>query len=214
MKKILLGIALIISTLSSLKAQYDPQARNILDAMSEKYKNTSAFNAKIVHKLENKVEDINEEFTGEIAVKGDMYRLKMGGQEIINDGTTLWTYLEDVQEVNVTDYDPETEQVSPSKIYDLYKSGYKYSLIGEAVRDGEVYNVVELIPEDKDGQFFKIRMEINKGDNALRKWEMFDRNGNVYVYKVMDFNPDVNLQDSYFVFDESEHENVEVIDFR
>ena len=69
-------------------AQKDPKALAILDAMSDKYQNTEAFKAKLVYKLENPGEKLNETFRGEITVMGEKYRLKIGEQEIINNGST------------------------------------------------------------------------------------------------------------------------------
>ncbi|MCZ6521375.1 MAG: outer membrane lipoprotein carrier protein LolA [Bacteroidetes bacterium] len=214
MKTILLISALVIGLIQCVLGQYDPKAREVLDAMSNKYQSIPSFKASITHTLENQQENLNEEFSGDITVKGDMYRLDMGGQEVINNGVTLWTYLEDVNEVNIADYDPEDEELSPSKIYDLYKTGYKYILIEELPNQGDSYDIVDLIPEDKDNQFFKIRMVISKKEHTLKSWQMFDKTGNVYTYQITDFNPNLDISDSFFVFDASAYEGVEVIDFR
>jgi len=214
MKKLLLAGCLCLAIAQFGFAQNDPQAREILDAMSLKYQSIPSFKADIVHTLENKQEDINEEFSGKITVKGDMYKLAMGGQVIINNGVTLWTYLEDVNEVNISDYDPEDEDLSPSKIYGLYKDGYKYTYMGEIPVDGTPYNVVDLVPEDRENQFFKIRMVIDKNSNTLKSWKMFDKTGNIFIYKINNFTPNLELSDSFFVFDSQAHEGVEVIDFR
>jgi len=214
MKTILLISALVIGLIQCVLGQYDPKAREVLDAMSNKYQSIPSFKASITHTLENQQENLNEEFSGDITVKGDMYRLDMGGQEVINNGITLWTYLEDVNEVNIADYDPEDEELSPSKIYDLYKTGYKYILIEELPNQGDSYDIVDLIPEDKDNQFFKIRMVISKKEHTLKSWKMFDKTGNVYTYQITDFNPNLDISDSFFVFDASAYEGVEVIDFR
>ena len=214
MKTILLISALVIGLIQCVLGQYDPKAREVLDAMSNKYQSIPSFKASITHTLENQQENLNEEFSGDITVKGDMYRLDMGGQEVINNGVTLWTYLEDVNEVNIADYDPEDEELSPSKIYDLYKTGYKYTLIVELPNQGDSYDIVDLIPEDKDNQFFKIRMVISKKEHTLKSWKMFDKTGNVYTYQITDFNPNLEISDSFFVFDASAYEGVEVIDFR
>jgi len=214
MKTVLLISALVIGLIQCVLGQYDPKAREVLDAMSNKYQSIPSFKASITHTLENKQENLNEEFSGDITVKGDMYRLDMGGQEVINNGVTLWTYLEDVNEVNIADYDPEDEELSPSKIYDLYKTGYKYTLMGELPNQGDGYDIVDLIPEDKDNQFFKIRMVISRKEHTLKSWKMFDKTGNVYTYQITDFTPNLDISDSFFVFDASAYEGVEVIDFR
>ncbi|MDH3711705.1 MAG: outer membrane lipoprotein carrier protein LolA, partial [Cyclobacteriaceae bacterium] len=71
---ILFTLMLLLATTSW--AQNDRKALEILDAMSEKYQNTTAFKANLVYKLENPQEKLNETFRGEITVMGSMYRLK------------------------------------------------------------------------------------------------------------------------------------------
>ena len=108
--------AILMLTITSVLAQKDPKALEILDAMSDKYQNTTAFRANLVYKLENPQERLNETFKGEITVMGNMYRLKIGEQEIINNGETIWTYLREVNEVNIDNYYPEDDPMAPSKI--------------------------------------------------------------------------------------------------
>ena len=206
--------ALLLCISVPAMAQYDAKAKKILDAMSAKYKAIPSFKAGLSHTLINEVENMNEEVTGEIVVKGDMYKLNLSGQEIINNGTTIWTYLEEVNEVNITDYDPEEDEIAPSKIYDLYKDGYKYIWLEETSYAGVKYDVVDLVPENKDSQFFKIRMEIKQSDKTLKGWKMYDKTGNIYGYEISDFESDLNVDDSFFTFDLSAHSGVEVIDFR
>lgn len=194
--------------------QYDAKAKEILDGMSAKYKSIPSFKAGLSHTLINETEQLNEEFKGEIVVKGDMYKLTLSGQEIINNGTTIWTYLDEVNEVNISDYDPQEDEITPSKIYDLYKDGYKYIWLEETSYQGAKYDVVDLVPESKEGQFFKIRMEIKQADSTLKGWKMYDKTGNVYGYEISNFQSNLNVQDSFFAFDLNAHQDVEVIDFR
>ena len=160
MRRLLVYTFLLALISSSSWAQYDAKARDILDGMSAKYKSIDSYKAGLSNTLVNEVENLSEEFSGEIVVKGDMYKLTISGQVIINNGVTIWTYLEEVNEVNITDYDPEEDEITPSKIYDLYKDGYKYIWLEEATYQGSKYDVIDLVPENKESQFFKIRMEI------------------------------------------------------
>ena len=79
---------------------------------------------------------------------------------------------------------------------------------------GADFNVIDLIPEDADEQFFKVRMKISKSKNLIKSWEIFDKNGNNYTYAILSFNPDNSISDSYFEFDASKHPGVEVVDLR
>jgi outer membrane lipoprotein-sorting protein len=92
MKRILFTLLLIgLTQLIFAQSNYDPQALETLEAMSKKYQGYSTFEASITSSMINEVENIKEEFKGKITVKGSKFRLVMEDQEIINDGTTVWT---------------------------------------------------------------------------------------------------------------------------
>lgn len=195
-------------------AQYDAKAKKILDAMSTKYQSIPSFSANITYTLENKEDDIYESFEGEIGIKGEKFRLVAIEQEIIINDGNVWTYLVDENEVNIDTFDPEEDDVTPSNIYNLYKSGYKYMLFGEKTIDGENYDIVDMSPEDKESDYFRIRLVISKNNKVLRRFTLFAKSGNHYIYDITEFNSKANLPDSYFVFDINKHKDVEVIDLR
>jgi len=213
MKKLILSIFSLFLTVSAF-AQYDPKALQILDAMSKKYKAIPAFEANISQTLTNDVEKINEEFKGKITVKGDKFRLVLPEQEVINNGSTIWTYLPEAREVNIDNYDPSSDDVNPSKIYELYKKGFKYLYLQDRTEGGILCEEIDLVPEKKEAQFFKIKMFINKKDKSIQSWTMFDKGGNKYKYTISKFNPNIKVEDNYFTFDNKKYPNVEVIDLR
>lgn len=213
MKKLILSFSILFLAVSAF-AQYDPKALQILDAMSKKYKAIPAFEANISQTLTNDVEKINEEFKGKITVKGDKFRLVLPEQEVINNGSTIWTYLPEAKEVNIDNYDPNSEDVNPSKIYEIYKKGFKYLYLQDKSEGGVMCEEIDLVPEKKEAQFFKIKMFISKKDRSIQSWTMFDKGGNKYKYTISKFNPNVKVEDTYFTFDQKKYPNVEVIDLR
>ena len=213
MKQLLFTLFSII-LIQTAYAQYDPKALEILEAMSKKYKAIDAFEANISYTLTNDVDKINEQFKGKITVKGDKFRLALPEQEVINNGTTLWTYLPDAKEVNIDNYDPSSEDINPSKIYEIYKKGFKYLYLKDDTEGGVLCEVIDLVPEKKDSQYFKIRMNISKKDRSIKSWTMFDKGGNRYTYSITKFVPDVKVEDSFFSFDTKKYPGVDVIDLR
>ena len=193
--------AFILLSANVVLAQYDARALETLDAMSNKYKAIPAFEASITSTMTNDVEGIKEEFKGKITVKGNKFRLALDDQEIINNGVTVWTYLPAAKEVNIDNYDPNSEEINPSKIYEAYKKGFKCEEI-------------DLVPEKKDAQFFKIKMMIGKKDKSIQSWTMFDRNGNKYKYTITKFTPNAGITDAFFTFDPKKYPGVDVIDLR
>lgn len=213
MKKSLITLILLL-TGTLLFAQYDPKALEILEAMSKKYKTLTSFEANLTSSLTNDTDGIHEEFKGKITVKGDKFRLLVDDQEIFNNGTTVWTYLPSAKEVNIDNVDPDSDEMNPSKFYSMYEKGYKYLYLEDQTDGGVLCEVVDLVPEKKDAQYFKIRMNIVKKDKSIQSWTMFDKSGNRYKYTISKFVPNVKVDDAYFSFDIKKYPGIEVIDLR
>ena len=214
MKKVIILVALVCVGMASVFAQYDPEARTILDGMSDKIRSINAYSADISNSLINEADGINDKFEGKIVVQSDKYRLELEEQVVINNGTTVWTYLPDVNEVNIDNYDPDEDEITPSKIYDAYKEGYKYILLGEETKNGVMCSVIDLVPNDKDAQFFKVKLFISKRDNLLKGWTMFEKSGNKYLYEINNFNSSISVRSSDFEFDPTKYPGVDIIDLR
>jgi outer membrane lipoprotein carrier protein len=213
MKNLILGLFAVFAALS-VSAQYDPKALEILDAMSRKYKSIPAFEANITCNLSNDVDKVNDEFKGKITVKGDKFRMVLPEQEVINNGATIWTYLPEAKEVNIDNYDPSSEDINPSKIHEVYKKGYKYLYLQDKTDGGVMCEEIDLVPEKKDAQYFKIKMFINKKEKTVQSFTLFDKGGNRYKYSVSKFTANAKVEDSFFNFDPKDYPGVEVIDLR
>lgn len=196
------------------QSTYDPKALEVLEAMSNRYKAIPSFTASVKSTLLNEAEGIKEESAGDITVKGQKYYLTMDDQVIINDGKTVWTYLAAANEVNIDNYYADEDEISPTKIYDAYKKGHKYLYIGEVTESSTLCHVVDLNPEKRDAQFFRIRLNISKKDNSLVSWTMYDKTGNKYTYLITKFNPNAKVEDNFFTFDPKKYPGVEIIDLR
>lgn len=207
---VLLGALFITSAF----AQYDPKALEVLEAMSKKYKAISAFEANLTSTLLNESAGVKDEFKGKITVKGDKYRLELPEQQVYNNGTTVWTYLPEQKEVNIDNFDPKSDDLNPSKIFEMYKKGFKYMLMGDNNEGGVLCDEIDLVPEKKDAQYFKIKMLISKKDKSVNSWTMFDRGGNRYKYVITKFTPNVKVDDSFFNFDKKKFPGVREEDLR
>jgi outer membrane lipoprotein carrier protein len=213
MKNLFLGTILALTSLAA-QAQYDPKALEILDAMSKKYKAYTSFEANLSCNLINESEKVNDQFSGKIVVKGDKFKLTLPEQEVINNGTTTWTYLPDAKEVNIDNFDPNSDDINPAKIYEIYKKNFKYVYLNEEMDGGEMCDVIDLVPEKKDAQFFKIKMKISKKDRNIKSWTMFDKSGNKFKYAISKFIPNVKVDDASFSWDAKKYPGVEEIDLR
>lgn len=93
-------------TLTNLQAQQDPAAKRVLDAVKNRYEKMKAFGASFSYSLKSS-SGVTDNFSGSITIAKGMFRLKAGGQEVMTDGKTQWTYLKETNEANVTEYEPD-----------------------------------------------------------------------------------------------------------
>lgn len=201
----------ILLSLQLVQAQ-DPKAGAILDAMSKRYKAMTSFQAAFTYTAESG--SVKETLKGDVTVKGTKFRLKLAGQEVFNNGQTISTYIKETNEVNISSVDPSENDLNPSKIYSIYKKGYKYIFVEEQKEAAKVYEVIELTPENKASQVKTVRITVDKKDKSVRSWRITDKSGKKTTYKVDRFTPNVKVTDTFFVFDKSKYPGVEVIDLR
>lgn len=200
MKKLVLVLASIL-LVKVAHAQYDPKALEVLEAMSKRYKAFTSFEVNFTSSLVNESAGVKEEFKAKLTVKSDKYRLELAEQQVYNNGVTVWTYLPNEKEVNIDNFDPKSDDLNPSKIFEMYKKGFKYVFIEEKTEGGVVCDEIDLVPEKKEAQYFKVKMMISKKDKSVQNWTMFDRGGNRYKYTITKFTPNVKVDDSFFIFD-------------
>lgn len=208
---LLVGLLLTVFT---TQAQQDPKAGKILDEMSAKYKALKAFKASFQQTLENPANKIKETIEGDITVSGTRFHLKTKGQEVINDGKTMWTYMKNENEVNISDYEADEDELSPTSIFTLYQKGYKYVYVEQVTEGGVPCDVVELSPEDRTNSLIKVRIQVSKKDRSVMNWKMFKKNGNRYTFVIKNFVPNPPVTATAFTFDKAKYKGVKVVDLR
>ncbi len=194
--------------------QSDPRAKAILDKVSEKYTAYQTIKTDFVLKIESPADDISEEQTGTVFLQGDKYKLNLADQEIICDNITIWTYLKDVNEVQINTYEPDEGTITPTQLFNIWEDGFLYALTGESMVNGKNAHQVDLTPFDKEKSYFKIRMMINKQDHSILQTMIFDKNGNRYTYIMKTFTPNVQLEENFFQFNPDAYKDIEVVDLR
>ena len=192
----------------------DPKAKTLLDAVSKTYKGFASIEADFTLTTVNPQQNKTTTQPGNVYLKGEKYKLLMGKQEIFCDKQSVWTYLKDINEVQINDYEANKEDITPSNMFTIYQNDFNYMMNGEEVIDKTTCSVVDLMPKDKTKPFFKVRIWIDKNVKYIKRMKVFDKNGNLYTYNVTSFNSKANLDDSFFKFDVTKHAGVHVEDLR
>jgi outer membrane lipoprotein carrier protein len=159
-------------------------------------------------------EPLEEISRGEITVHGNQYRLIMQQQEIINNGQTIWTYLVEANEVQITDCTPPKPPITPWSIFDNYRQDYTLGQLDTYRVEGHVCDVVELVPKDNTNGLRKISLAIARTTKHIQRLEILDSDQTLHTFSVTNFTYDLKLDKAFFIFNLDDHPNVEVIDMR
>ncbi|MFC3416866.1 LolA family protein [Algoriphagus hitonicola] len=199
----------------TVEAQKQPEAKKVLDEMSQKFRSLNGFTAEFDFTFQD-ASGGSERQSGEIAVKGEQYRLKLPDQEIFNDGKTVWTYIQadGYKEVTINDVSQMEGELTPSNIYRMYESGFDYKLLKDKVYQGKNVQVVELNATSTSAPFEQVKLMIDKSSKDLLGWEMFDGQGGIFSYTFKNLKQNANLPATYFAFDAKKYPGIEVIDLR
>ena len=216
MKKVVLLLMLAAGYACTALAQTDAKAKAILNSVSKKYRSYDVVKADFSLIIDARQSNVNETQQGTLYVKANAnkYRVNTSGQELISDGKTLWTYLKEEKEVQVTTVDNSNNALNPAKIFTLYEKGYKYLYTGEKKSGTKVYQTIDLTPLNSNDPYFKIRLSIDKNANQIASALIFEKNGNKYTYNVKTFTGNAKVPESTFTFDGKKYPGVEVVDLR
>lgn len=199
---------IIIGILLSIKVSAQ-SAEEFLNSVIEKNKSYEDISIIFEYRYDNTESDIHGRTKGYAYLKGDSYLLKFNGQELISDGTTLWTYLIDDQEVMISEISEENNN-SPLAIIESFSKDVKVSFSHISNAD---YCCLSI--EENENQNFKtITLIVNIENLKIDSITVCTLDGSILNYKIESFHTNQNLPDSMFIFDEKIHPNVEVIDMR
>lgn len=194
-------------------AQNDLNADELLTEVVNKTSSYENFKADLSYTMVNTDMGIDEKKTGVIYVQGDSYRIEMEGQEIISDGKTIWTYLKDSEEVMVSNAEDGEESISPTKILTKYNENYKAKYNNDKKYKNSNIKVIELKPNEKN-DFEKMSIIVNANKLSLESFSVYDSNGNVFTYHIVDLQPNLDLPSGTFTFEYDRYPDVEVVDMR
>jgi outer membrane lipoprotein-sorting protein len=216
MKKILsLSIVAIMALVQPVMAQNDAKAKTILEAVSKKINGLTALKANFALHLNGASGKVKETKKGTFYMKGPKYRVEIAGQQIICDNKTCWTYMKETKEVQVSNYNPNEQTLSPAKLFtNFYDKEYTYKYTGTKKVSGKNCDMIEMTPTNKSKQFSKVELAIESSSSTIVGGNIWEKNGNTYNYEVSGFTPNAKVGDDMFTFDAKKYPGVEVVDLR
>lgn len=152
--------------------------------------------------------NLGETEKGHAWLQGESYKVEMTDQQTISNGTTIWTYVVDAEEVMVSNASEGADN-TPLKVLTSLDENYAASLTGI---DANGIATVELA--NPAGQYKRVTLKINTKKVELKGADVYFEDGNKFVITVEEMKYDQELDDKFFTFDTKKHPNVDVIDMR
>ncbi|MDR2653396.1 MAG: outer membrane lipoprotein carrier protein LolA [Prevotellaceae bacterium] len=217
MKKILTAFILLFLSINLISAQND--ARKILDAMTKKINSYTSVSIdfNIVHEdNQNKITDTDN---GRIIAKGKdfcKFKINMSNSDIYCDGKTKWLYMKDVDEINITSADFDSEEMSdnPVKFFTIDRKDMKYSYKKTFTENQKQLDEIDFYPKGRNAAYSIIRLHIEKNTNHPLRIKYFGKDGNNYTINVDKITPNLTIDDKTFDFDTAKYPNAEIVDLR
>ena len=146
--------------------------------------------------------------SGTISVKGRKFCASTDVTTMWFDGTTLWTYVKQNEEVNVTTpSEQQLELLNPYNFINMYKNGFNTTMTTTA----QSY-VVHLTAQNPQRKVQELFITINKGNNTPTEVKLL-QNQKWTTFTIGQLKTTA-LPDATFRFNSADFPNAEVVDLR
>ena len=214
MDRWLTTVGLILALLLGFSVGADAQnAAMLLDKAATQY--TQSNGIKATFTLRTAGEGGGDQLEGTIQMRDDKFRLELPGMITWFDGQTQWSYVERNEEVNVTT--PTAEELpftNPALLLRTYKKGFTAVYKGESTAaNGKMAYDIELTPKKKS-DLTKVTLQIEKQSSQPVRIVLYTQNGMSSTLQIKQLQTNQNQPDRFFVFNEADYPDAEVIDLR
>lgn len=217
MKKSIVFFVLLGELLCAQPKPVKPSMTN--DAEAEKYLKAlkSKFNKLKSYKLNYSMTstDANNKsntIAGNYIGSKDKYIIETKGLSIYNNGIHQWNINHENQEIQINTISSKNSKAeTPVDIIKNYSSLFKYR-VKEPINNGVI--VLELIPLNKNNNFFKIDVALETKKLQIVYSKLYDRGGNRIIYKINSTEEDIQIAESAFIPSKTKYKGYEELDMR
>jgi outer membrane lipoprotein carrier protein len=198
------SLLFLCASLFSVAQEQDPKAKAVLDEVSAVAKTHKTIQSDVVFNVYDKdKKPLEKPQTWKVQVKGQKFRLEIPGSTIVSDGKTLWNYNKDAKEVTIKNFNADSDEMNPAKIFTMYETGYKYKYVKEEKAGAVNCHQIDLYPSVKPEKkkFHTVKLYVDKAKKQMVQMRMMMKDGGQQVYDVKALKANVELADKLFVFD-------------
>lgn len=214
MKK-LLSLFICLSIITSAFSQQDAVALDLLDKMSNAYKNSTGTELQLKIELEDGQSGTTNSIKGSLKTQGNKFVLETSLANMTFDGKYLWVYNRDANEITVSA--PATEElegIDPTSIMGSYKKGYTITAPEYNTENGKEIAIISLYPEDKNDPFFKSTISVNTKTYEPVGVSTHNKNGMISTINITKLKTNLNYTASDLEFDLNKYPKAMLIDLR
>ncbi len=143
-------------------AQNDPNAKKLLDEVSNKVKTFKTVQANYTLSIVSRAGKNVGTKAGVISWKGQKYAMTDKGMQLYCDGQKIWKYEPAANEVSVSAVDNNAQTFTPQKLFtNFYDKDFAYKLNGKKTIGGKSLSEIELTPTNKNKSITKIFVYID-----------------------------------------------------
>lgn len=212
MRKIYSILLVALFSFGLTQAQNVQKAKEILNKVSNKYKNFKSMKGDYTYTLEIKQDNLKETQKGSFLIMGQKFKITTSDQVIYCDGNKVYLHLVADKEVMINKYNPQALGINPSEIFTIYQKGYNYAYTNDVVINNSKASQIELTPKDKNKDHYKVKLFVDNVSNLIVKAIVYEKNSSIYTYEINNFKSNVNSTSKDFVFDRKSNANVVVTD--
>ena len=214
MKK-LLSLFICLSLITSVFAQQDAVSLDILEKMSNTYKNSTGTELSLKIELEDGQSGTSNSIKGTLKTQGKNFVLETSLANMTFDGKYLWIHNKTANEITVTTPAVEDlEGIDPTSIMGSYKKGYTISAPEYKTENGKEIAVISLYPEDKEDPFFKSTISVDTKTYEPVGVSTHNKNGMISTINITKLKTNLNFKPNELDFDTTKYPKAMLIDLR
>lgn len=190
----------------SVMGQTSLEAKKLLESASQQMESYDNIAFDFSYVLNNRMEQINQENSGQVTVADEKYKLNFLDAIQLFDGVALYTIVPENEEITITQADHEEDfGINPNELLRFYKEGYDYHWdISQRVK-GKNIQFIKLIPTQDDGDLRSLLIGIDTQKNHIYKLIEVGDNGTVTTLTINEMEVDSALPENFFVFNEDDY---------
>ena len=206
MKKIILLFTVGVISNTIAISQNSTEAEKLLNKVSENIKSYDNIYINYTYTLFNSEEDINQTNKGSFVTEDDKWKFVMLDVTRIFDGNKLYTISPDDEEVTISTQNPDDEStITPNKMLYFYEEGYNFEMDIVQYVGRKKIQYIRLIPMDSDAEIKYILLGVDVEFSQIYKVIETGINDTQTTIAIVDFEVNLPLEESLFVFDKEKY---------